>query len=541
MLRFAALFFILLQICFSAVFAQEQAVKALTSVDTSSPRASLKSFMDAMNDYMKNMADYPDLSENALDSAVRILDTSKLGPIGREQEAKEAAIFLKEVIDRIYIPNWAEVPDLSADTADVKKWRLANTDIILFRIESGEYAGEFLFSADTVLRAQSYYERVKHLAYLPESGQGAAYRDNYFLQFLPKKWQQKLSKSKNTKYLLLVLLFVIGLLFRKFLSLVFNRFSKISSSSKYAFDFSVLHSVQKPLSWLILSILWFLSMHLLGFDGLEKQVLSTILQILIGFFSIYVSYSLVDVFLHYLKMASKKAQIPIDDNLFAALSKLIKIFTFIFALLVVMQNFGINVMSILTGLGLGGLAFALAAQDTCANLFGSMMIFADRPFRVGDYIKIADIEGNVEHVGFRSTRIRTFYGSVVSIPNQVVASANIDNMGERVYRRIRFSLGIAYSTPTLKIQEFIESIRLLLNTNSLIQKQDLNVSFESMGDFSLNILVNYFVQAGNLGEESMVRQEVYLKIMDIAKEQGIEFAFPTQSLHIETLPKEYLP
>ena len=135
-------------------------------------------------------------------------------------------------------------------------------------------------------------------------------------------------------------------------------------------------------------------------------------------------------------------------------------------ILIVLQNMGVNVFSLLAGLGLGGLAFALAAKDTAANLFGSIMILTDRPFKIGDWVKMDGVEGTVEEIGFRSTRVRTFYNSLITIPNATIANVQIDNLGVRQYRRTTATLGVTYDTSMEKMNQFVEGIRKIIEGNA---------------------------------------------------------------------------
>ncbi|MCB0349325.1 MAG: mechanosensitive ion channel, partial [Bdellovibrionales bacterium] len=208
------------------------------------------------------------------------------------------------------------------------------------------------------------------------------------------------------------------------------------------------------------------------------------------------------------------------------------VFVIIFGFLVMVQNFGINVMSLLAGLGLGGLAVALAAQDTCANFFGSVMILLDRPFRIGDIINVANIEGTVEDVGFRSTKIRTFYGSLITVPNAEMAKSHIDNLGVRKQRRVRFHLGVEYSTKPDSMKKFIEGVKTIIAANSLSDKDNITVAFDSYGDFSLNILLNFFLNVQDIKGELVEKEKILLEIYALADSLNVGFAFPTQTIHL---------
>ena len=205
--------------------------------------------------------------------------------------------------------------------------------------------------------------------------------------------------------------------------------------------------LQRPIGLILASIFWFFSIHVLQFEGQAYVLLIIIVQVIFSVGLIWGAYRLVDVVAYHMKKITEKTDTPFDDEILPLLTRSLRIFTVVFGALIVFQNLGVNVMSVLAGLGLGGLAFALAAKDACANLLGSLMILLDRPFSVGDWINVDGADGTVEAIGFRSTRIRTFYNSQITIPNAAVANANIDNYGKREWRRIVAKLGLTYDTP----------------------------------------------------------------------------------------------
>jgi len=192
--------------------------------------------------------------------------------------------------------------------------------------------------------------------------------------------------------------------------------------------------------------------------------------------------------------------------------------------------------SVLAGLGVGGLAVALAAQQTLANLLGSLIIMFEKPFAVGHSVKVQGIEGTVENVGFRSTQIRTFHNSLVTIPSSQLVNSTIDNMELREYRQVNMVLNLTYDTPVEKIEDFIEGIKQLLETHPDTRKDNIQVFFYDLGPHSLDILLNFFMQVPDREAELSVRQRVLIDILRLAETSGVQFAFPTQTLHIESLP-----
>lgn len=231
----------------------------------------------------------------------------------------------------------------------------------------------------------------------------------------------------------------------------------------------------------------------------------------------------------------QKDKDPLYNQFFKLSKKTLSVILFLLGGLIIIQNLGYNVTSLVAGLGIGGVAVALAAKDTISNIFGSIIILFDRPFIVGDWIQFENTEGTVEYIGFRSTQIKTFYDSVISIPNAILANTKIDNLGKRKARRTRFNLGLVYSTPPEKITAFIEGIKQIIHAHPKTKKDYFQVSFSGYGDSSLNIFINVFFHVANWNEELEAKQNIFLEILKLAKKIEVEFAFPSQSLYIENM------
>jgi MscS family membrane protein len=240
----------------------------------------------------------------------------------------------------------------------------------------------------------------------------------------------------------------------------------------------------------------------------------------------------------FLKTVASRTESALNDQLVPLVSKTLKVIVVIFGVLVAIQNLGVNVLGLLTGLGIGGLAFALAAKDAIANFFGSLMILFDKPFQVGDWIVVSGAEGIVEEVGFRSTRIRTFYNSLVSIPNAEMMNAKIDNMGRRRYRRLFTKLNIKIDTPPEKVEEFVTGVRQIVLDNPITWKDNMHIYFNDYSASSLLIMVYIFFEVNNWSQELTEREKVLIGIKKLASDIGVEFAFPTQTLHLESIPEE---
>ncbi|CAA6818361.1 MAG: Potassium efflux system KefA protein / Small-conductance mechanosensitive channel [uncultured Sulfurovum sp.] len=203
----------------------------------------------------------------------------------------------------------------------------------------------------------------------------------------------------------------------------------------------------------------------------------------------------------------------------------------------VLQVWGINVGGLVAGLGIGGLAFALAAKDTAANLFGSIALLLDKSIRIGEWIKIGSVEGTVEDIGMRTTKIRSFGKSLITLPNQVIANSPIENFSRRGVRRIKMTIGLTYSTTSPQMKKILNDIKTMLrNHEGIAQKETMLVNFTAFNDSSLDIFIYTFSNTANWAKYMEIKEEVNLEIMKIIEDNNSDFAFPSQSLYVENLP-----
>ena len=274
----------------------------------------------------------------------------------------------------------------------------------------------------------------------------------------------------------------------------------------------------------------------LDFDPDVEEVVHQASSLIAAAGIILVAYRAIDIVVDVLARRASQTETKLDDSLVPLLRTSMRLFVLIVGVLFVLQNLDVNVSSLVAGLGLGGLAFALAAQDTVRNVLGGVTIFADKPFEVGDWVVVDGIEGTVETVGFRSTRVRTFYNSLISVPNGNLMDAGIDNMGKRRWRRYKTTLGVGYHTTPDQMQAFVEGIRAIISANPGMRQDYYIVEFHGFGATSLDVLVYCFIDAADWTEELRTRHVLNLDIMRLAESLQVDFAFPTQTLHIAEMP-----
>lgn len=250
-------------------------------------------------------------------------------------------------------------------------------------------------------------------------------------------------------------------------------------------------------------------------------------------------YKIVDVVAAYFGHLASKTESTLDDQLVPLIRKTLKALVIIVGTLFVLRD-GLNfdILPFLTGISIGGVAVALAAQDTIKNFFGSIMIFIDKPFQVGDWVTSGDIDGTVEEVGFRSTRIRTFRNSVMYVPNGKIADAVVDNHGLRRYRRFFSTLTITYDTPPELIEEFVKGLQEIVLAHPKTRKDYFNIFFNNLSAYSQDVMFYIFFEVPTWPEELKARHEILLQIVKLANALGVRFAFPTQTLHMETFPEK---
>ena len=350
--------------------------------------------------------------------------------------------------------------------------------------------------------------------------------------------------SRDSQWLNLFIFLFVGILIKTIISKVLgallfslNKKAKKLSEKLQSFFVSIDKKIIKPLSWLAASLFWLASLSFFKQDGFTYRFFYYIIVPTLSLNLIRIGYALLNHFSKYLYQLASRTDNSLDNQLVNIFIKTTKIFIGVAGVLMTLQNLGINVTSLVAGLGIGGLAFALAAKDTIANLFGFMTILIDRPFKVGEWIRLGNIEGVVENLGLRSTRIRTFYKSLLSVPNSVLANEKIDNMGRRMYRRTSTTLGLTYDTSPEKMEIFCKRTKEIIQSHPQTAKDAIHVFFNTYGTSSLNILVYFYHQVGSWEEELKARHDVFLSILKMAKEIEVHFAFPTQSLHIESLPE----
>ena len=297
-------------------------------------------------------------------------------------------------------------------------------------------------------------------------------------------------------------------------------------------DQEIERSIWKPVGLLAMAIVWYLGMVIIGLPKEALVVLLFAVQFFAVVAAVWTGFRMIDLFSSFLLRRASKTSTKFDDLLIPLVSRTLKVFVGCIGVVSFAEAFSLPIAGLISGLGIGGIALAFAAKDTVANLFGSLTVLVDRPFEIGDWIVTDGAEGSVETVGMRSTRVRTFYNSLITIPNSNLTTAVVDNMGRRRYRRIKTMLGLQYDTPPDKIEAFCEGIRELIRRHPYTRKDYYHVYFNQFSASSLDVLLYCFIECPDWAVELREKQRLFLDILKLADALGVSFAFPTQTLHL---------
>ncbi len=501
------------------LFASIFSLKA-QNADSLNRNVALNSPYHTIYNHFENLQDdnyHPELS-------ARSFLNGKLSP----QQAQDMAIKLKHIFDGrvIYLdPHEFPMDPNYVDSVNANhKYVLAKQlpEIYVVKVGSSwRYSDKTIDSIDDLYKATYPFGIYKLLTWLPKIG-----NDRYFGLYI---WQ----------LVGLLIITLSGFILHKVLTFLIEKFfgNALVKLGKQAFADKVIHPVARPLSLFL--VFWLASVLVLAIQlpiNSYYKYIPLILRACLPVFATMVMYHLVDLLSVYFKKLASKTDTTLDDQLVPLVRKALKTFVVVIGIFYTLYSLNVDIIPLLTGLSIGGLAFALAAQDTIKNFFGSFMIFVDKPFQIGDWITTGDIDGTVEEVGFRSTRVRTFRNSVVYVPNGILADSTIDNHGLRVYRRFYTKLALTYDTPPRLIQVFVEGLKQIVLEHPTTNKHNFHVYMNDMGAHSLDVMFYIFFKVPSWGDELAARHDIILAIMSLAENLEVRFAFPTQTLHIESMP-----
>jgi MscS family membrane protein len=524
---------------------EEAGRHALEPPDTSSPRATLRSFLeDAREAWTIFLTSDEPRRERFRQAGRRIrraalcLDLSQVPPASLDELASETAILLLDVLERIQLPPWSQIPDAQVvEQEGLTRWTIPHTSVVLQRIEEGPRAGEFLFAPKTVERALEFYERTRHL-----EPRGKAVVDDGYAIFrthpgwmIPMAWVEALPDWVQGVYLGQALwqwlVFALLLLLSAALVLLVRRWSRRSPR-----DDSVrshLRRMAVPVAVLLLCfLLRDLGLRQIGLGGTSVIAVNLALRSIAVLAAAWLTMLVGGAVAEIIVSSPRIHPQSVDAHLVRIAARLVSL---VVAVLIVVEGarlLGLPVMGLIAGLGVGGLAVALAAQSTIENFIGSLTIFADRPVRVGDFCRFGEEVGTVEQIGLRSTRIRTLGRSVMTIPNAEFSRLKLDNFSLRDSNLFRTTVSLRYETTPRQLRDVLAGVRKLLLEHPRVLEDPARVRLVEFGRHSFQLEVFAYVDSSDWNEFLGIREELFLQIADAIEAAGTRLAVPAQTAYL---------
>jgi len=450
------------------------------------------------------------------------------------EEAVDKAIKIKKILDGkgLYV-DFTKVPN-NSKFSDTTAYKIGN-HFILFpvrmpQITVEKYGEKWLYSRETIANVDKLYNET------------FPWQTQWLQDIISKIGTGKLFGIQLWQYVGLIGLLIFGFLFFYIFKNVFFfvlRKLQLLITNKTSNRITVtLRKLARPLVLLFIIYIFEKTIPSLQLGLSINTFLFLAFNIAQIVFWIYVFLKVVKLVMSVYKEYTQRTHIKLDDQLVPILTHFLTGIVIFLGVLKLLTLFGIPAASVIAGASIGGLALALASQDTVKNLIGTFMIFLDKPFHIGDWIETSEVKGTVEEVGFRSSRIRAADTSIYQIPNSTLSEIVINNMGLRLFRRYQTELGIRYDTPPELIETFIDGLKELIKAHPHSKKDSFNVAFIGFGDSALKIMVNIYFAVNDWSIEQEAKHNLHIAIVKLAKTLGVEFAFPSTTLMIEQFPEK---
>lgn len=409
-------------------------------------------------------------------------------------------------------------------------------------------SGDFYYPLFPEKLPQVYLERVddkwyyskETISLIPELHKKTyPYGTDLLLNLLPQFGQTKILGLKLWQYLGLLFTLLVSILFFQIFKRLLNPIiDRLSSSRLYPslIDTKIVRRIARFISTLLVLRIIRILIPTLQLPVESSQFAIITIKLITILLITLIALNILTIFISYSEKYTRSTESKLDEQLVPILKRTLQTILIGVGVIQVLRTLNVDVTALIAGISIGGLALALAAQDMLKNLFGSLTIFMDRPFQIGDWINFSGVDGTVEEVGFRSTRVRTFANSLVYVPNGKLADMIVNNYGLRQYRRFKTTISITYDTPPALIKKFIEGLRKIVLTHPQTRKDYFEIHLNEMGAHSLDILFYVFFLVPSWTEELETRQDLLLAILELAEELGVRFAFPTSTLFVEEAP-----
>jgi len=516
----------------------------LKPADRSSPHATLQTFVESLDAFYDQFCTERPSTEARLAArrqgkiAVGCLDLSKVAPSLVESEGREVAVHLKEVLDRVPRPAWDEVPDAKAVQREaLTRWRLPGTEIAIARVTEGPRTGEWLFTADTVARSTDFYYAVVHLPYQPHAGSPGLH-DVYihspgwmipeaWIRALPEWMRDEWMEQTGWQWTSLLLLSVVTT------AVVVAAFRMARKNVDCPGIAAHVMALAAPLVMVgSCTLLDNLLTYQVRITGPLLFSLKTFLQAAQFVGWILLMRAVLTRLSEMVVRARRLRHEAIDTQLIRLGFRLLTFVATAWMVILGADSMGISVTPLIAGLGVSGLAVALAAQHTIENFIAGLVLYADKPVRIGDTCQFGEHKGTVEQIGLRSTRIRGIDRTVISIPNSEFAKLRLVNFTKRDKILLRTLIGLRYETTADQLRHVLAGLRTMLATHSSIDTESVRVRFIGYGAYSLDVEIYALAHTSDWATFLAIQEDVLLRVMQVVSDSGCGFAFPSQTHYV---------
>jgi MscS family membrane protein len=346
------------------------------------------------------------------------------------------------------------------------------------------------------------------------------------------------SGNTVTHYAIAALLLVVALLARRIVTgIVFALLRKVAARTTTTLDDKLFPALEGPAAAFIMVVGIFAALKVLKLSPQSDAYIAAGSQVAFTLTIFWALWRTLGALLNHGQEIAQEKHLGIAAFMPWIRKSLMSVFV-VLAVLLTIQSLGYDVKTILAGLGIGGLAFALAAQDTLANIFGAIVVAIDQPFKIGETVKIGQNTGGVEDIGLRSTRIRLVDKSLMVVPNKTVAAETIQNLSRYTKRRVEQVLGLTYDTTPAQMEAIVAEIRKLIEAEAEVDRGSVHVYFRDLNASSLDVWIVYETNDPDFTKSMVLRQRLNLAFMRAVEARGLAFAFPTQTIHVASTPPE---
>ena len=361
--------------------------------------------------------------------------------------------------------------------------------------------------------------------------------DSEWVQTLERNLGQKIIGISAWQFIAAFLAILAGLVLKRIvIKFIERKITAFVEKTEAEWDDLLFEAIIKPVNAFVMIGAIHVAAFLLVFNlaNFPAAVIGKSYTIFLGIVLIWGVYRLVDVVAHYLDELVSHKDAGMKGQFVPLIKKALRIMVVIVGGLTILATIGVNITGLAALLSVGALAFSMGAKDSVANLVGTVNILSDRPYKVGDWITVGSgIDGDVEEIGFRSTKIRMFDKTLMTVPNGTLATETIKNWSQMPKRRIKMTLGLTYDAKPEQIREFLKRVEKLLQEDEGVDQDYMLVQFTDFGPSSLDVFLYYFAATTVWKDYLETRQRVNLKIMEVVEEMGLEFAYPTQTMHLK--------